>query len=122
VKTDESLKVRADQDRLLQVFANLLSNAVKFSKPESQIDISIMSSTDHAILSVRDYGIGIPENSRELVFGKFSQIDSSDHRAFDGSGLGMSITEQIMQAHGGSIDYESELGKGTTFTLKFPTG
>jgi signal transduction histidine kinase len=119
-KNDESLKVRADHDRLLQVLANLLSNAVKFSKKESKIDISILSHDDKATLSVQDYGIGIPENSRALVFGKFSQIDSSENRAFGGSGLGMSITEQIMQAHGGAIDYESELGKGTTFTLEFP--
>jgi len=122
VKKDENLKVRADHDRMLQVFANLLSNAVKFSNEDGRIDISVGTKDGKAFVSVRDYGIGIPENSRALVFGKFSQIDSSDHRVFDGSGLGMSITEQIMQAHGGTIDYESELGKGTTFTLEFPPG
>ena len=73
-----------------------------------------------AIVQVRDHGIGIPPNSRDKVFGKFSQIDSADDRNYEGSGLGLSIAEQIVTAHQGTIDYVSELKKGTTFTVAVP--
>ena len=118
VSMDESLKVRADHDRLLQVLANLLSNAIKFSKTAGEVEIFLARSGQNARISIRDHGIGIPANSRDKVFGKFSQVDSSDHRSFDGTGLGLSISEQIMHAHDGTIDYESEAGQSTTFFIE----
>ncbi|MFT5160250.1 MAG: signal transduction histidine kinase [Paracoccaceae bacterium] len=120
IATDQAIHARADADRILQVMANLLSNAVKFSKTDGAVEIALRIADGKAQISVRDYGIGIPANSRDLVFGKFSQVDSSDHRAFDGTGLGMSISEQIMKAHNGAIDYSSELGEGTTFRIVLP--
>jgi signal transduction histidine kinase len=76
---------------------------------------------DRIRVEVQDRGIGIPPNSREKVFGKFTQVDSSDRRSHGGTGLGLAIAQEIMTAHGGSIDYSSRLGEGTTFTIEFPT-
>ncbi len=117
---DQQLKAPVDHDRILQVLANLLSNAIKFSKPGGVVEVSLVKTEDHARILVRDKGIGIPENSHDLVFGKFRQVDSSDHRVFRGSGLGMSITKQIVEDHGGTIDFVSQLGVGTTFTVELP--
>lgn len=117
---EESVVVMADHDRVLQVLANLLSNAVKFSNGADRVEIQLSKDHTNARISVRDFGIGIPEHSRNLVFGKFRQVDSSGHRKHRGTGLGMSITEQIMIAHGGKVDYASTLGEGTVFYLEFP--
>jgi len=114
--------VPGDYDRLMQVLANILSNAVKFSKKGDFIDMSLTKTSDSACISVTDHGSGIPEGAREKVFGRFLQVDSSDQRKIGGTGLGMSITKQIVEQHGGKIDYSSELGVGTTFTVDLKLG
>ncbi|SFM45938.1 His Kinase A (phospho-acceptor) domain-containing protein [Shimia aestuarii] len=119
-RTDPGLHVMADRERLMQVLDNLLSNAIKFSSPGSEVQISTSRDDDLAILEVRDFGIGIPENSRDAVFGKFTQVDGSDKRDHDGTGLGMSIAEQIVTDHNAHIDYDSTPGKGTRFYIEFP--
>ena len=116
----DDVEVHADYDRLHQVLDNLLSNAVKFSPKGQKVEINFERDGEIGRLIVRDHGIGIPENSRDVVFGQFRQVDGSDHRSFDGTGLGLSITEQIVTAMGGRIDYESTLGEGTTFTVEIP--
>ena len=117
---DHSLYVRADQRRIVQVIVNVLSNAVKFSDGAERVEVELTASDGNACLKVRDYGIGIPENSQQKVFGLFHQIDSSDHRRFDGTGLGMSISNDIMQAHDGRVHYISETGQGTSFFIELP--
>ncbi|SFP42269.1 sensor histidine kinase [Tranquillimonas alkanivorans] len=112
------LFVRADRGRLAQVVNNLLSNAVKFSHKGGTVRVAVHEADGRARVSVEDTGTGIPEDARERVFGKFSQVDSSDHRSYQGTGLGLNIAQQIMQAHDGTIDYESVYGDGTTFTLE----
>ena len=111
--------VNGDEARLMQVMANLLSNAIKFSPKGEYVEISVESLGTKARISVRDRGIGIAESSRELVFGKFTQIDSSDQRQVGGTGLGMHITQQIVERHNGRIDFSSELGRGTVFFVEF---
>lgn len=114
------LVARADHSRIQQVLTNLLSNALKFSKPGGRIEIRNYANAGRVGIEVRDYGIGIPEGSRKLVFGKFHQIDSSDERNHEGSGLGLNIAQQIVNAHDGIIDYVSEVGEGTTFFVELP--
>lgn len=114
------LRIRADQERLMQVLDNLLSNAVKYSKEGAHIELSAYLVDGCAVLEVRDFGEGIPPDSHHLVFGKFTQVDTSDCRTFDGSGLGLSIARQIVDDHGASIDFESAPGKGTRFYVMFP--
>ena len=80
----------------------------------------ILTANGRARVEVQDHGIGIPPNSRDKVFGKFTQVDSSDRRSHGGTGLGLCIAQEIMTAHGGVIDYSSKLGEGTTFSIEFP--
>ncbi|MCP4826584.1 MAG: HAMP domain-containing histidine kinase [Shimia sp.] len=114
------LTVRADHERMMQVLDNLLSNAVKFSHEGGYVELSARLVDGCALLEVRDYGVGIPETERNQIFGKFTQVDNSDCRNFEGSGLGLSIARQIIEDHGASIDFESTLGEGTRFYAVFP--
>lgn len=120
VHPDTGVIAYVDRARMHQVFDNLLSNAIKFSDVGGDIEISLTKIAGHASISVKDHGIGIPENAREQVFGRFSQVDSSDRRSFGGSGLGLSIAQEIVKSHGGTIDYVSELEVGSTFTVELP--
>lgn len=120
---DESVSlVRAhlDTDRFLQVMSNLISNAVKFSHPNGRVVVQLAKDDGSLRIAVIDQGQGIPEEFRSRIFQKFAQVDSSDTRRRDGTGLGLSITKMIVERLGGSIHYESVLGKGTTFSVWFP--
>lgn len=114
------LTVQADAERLGQVFGNVLSNAVKFSAPGGQVEVSLQQSEGMAHVQVSDSGCGIPPGAEEQVFAPFSQVDGSDTKVAYGSGLGMHITRQILDRHGGSIRYVSAPGVGTTFTISLP--
>ncbi len=119
VKLPETpVDVMGDNDRLLQVMTNVLSNAVKFSHPGGVVEIAAEQDGPKGRISVRDHGIGIPEDARDLVFAPFAQVDGSDKRVFDGTGLGMSISQRIMDGHDGTIDFCSTFGKGTVFTIE----
>lgn len=110
--------VNADTDRLMQVMVNILSNAIKFSHDGGHVEVTLQSAGGKGRVSVRDNGIGIPENSKDIVFGPFRQVDCPDTRDHGGSGLGMSICKEILEGHGGNIDYFSTLGVGTTFVIE----
>lgn len=110
--------VCADKKRIDQVIMNLLSNAAKFSKKGGNITVALELLESKVRLSVQDDGIGIPDDSEGLVFAEFAQLDSGDERAYDGSGLGMSISKRIIDAHQGTIGYTSDLGYGTKFYVE----
>ncbi|MHA6327070.1 sensor histidine kinase [Roseivivax sp. CAU 1753] len=109
---------RFDTKRVDQVITNMLSNAVKFSKIEGVVTVSMSSDGQNVRLSIKDEGHGIPEEAREKVFEEFQQIDSSSTRAHEGTGLGLTISRQIMQAHNGLIDFKSQMGVGTIFFIE----
>jgi signal transduction histidine kinase len=113
-KQDGSL-VKCDANRIEQVITNLLSNAAKFSNEQGDITISIKKMGDSVRVSVADNGIGIPDGSDAKIFEEFGQLDSSDTRKFQGTGLGLNISKRIVEAHGGQIGYTSILGEGSTF-------
>lgn len=116
----ENLNIRADENRLLQVFANLLSNAIKFSPEGGKVEISVRAKDGRVRISVRDFGQGIPASFRNRIFQRFSQADSSDTRIKGGTGLGLSITKAIIEQHGGLIDFISEEGSGAEFFFELP--
>jgi signal transduction histidine kinase len=118
--TDELLYVNGDHHRLIQVMANLLSNAAKFSHRDGQVDVFLTRHNGSIRVSVQDYGIGIPESARASIFDNFTQVDSSDQRHTGGSGLGLGIAKNIVEAHEGHIDFISEVDKGTTFYFDLP--
>jgi signal transduction histidine kinase len=114
------LTVNGDESRLMQVLSNMISNASKFSSDGDEVVVGASVNGDMVRLFVRDHGAGIPPGAREKVFGRFSQLDSSDQRRTGGTGLGMNISREIVEAMGGMIDYDSEVGKGSTFYVDLP--
>ena len=112
--------VNGDETRLNQVITNLLSNAAKFSDRSGEVKIAVTQMGQHYRLSVSDQGPGIPADFRTQIFEKFTQVDGSNTRRTSGTGLGLSISKAIVEKHDGQIDFESELGKGTTFFIDLP--
>lgn len=114
-----------DPSRLRQIFANLLSNAVKFTERGS-VSVTVLRGESAAVgvaqisIIVSDTGIGIPQDKISKIFEKFVQADTSINRKYGGTGLGLAITKQIVEAMQGEINVESEIGKGTTFTVSLP--
>ena len=111
--------IRGDAKRLAQVMSNMISNAVKFSNEGGTVVVGFQRHDDLVRITVTDTGRGIPEDSYEKVFGKFTQVDSTDQREVGGTGLGLSISKQIVEHHDGIIDYTSKMGSGTTFYIEF---
>lgn len=116
----EDSDLHGDQDRLIQVVVNLLSNAIKFSEKDSLVLIVLDCDDEKCTLSIKDTGIGIPDEDHEAIFEKFSQVDSSNTRNIGGSGLGLSIVKSIITAHNGTIELVSQHGKGSNFIVKLP--
>ena len=115
--------VKGDQSKLRQVLLNLVSNSVKYSPRGGKIEISVVNrDVDEILLSVKDQGIGIPENQLEKLFQKFSRVDSDEVSNIKGSGLGLWISREIIKAHGGKIWVESEVGVGSTFMFTLKKG
>jgi signal transduction histidine kinase len=117
----EPAMILGDRNRTSQVLVNILSNAAKFSQEGGTVDIAILVKDRVTRVEVTDHGCGIPDGMGDKVFGRFTQIDSTDQRKFGGSGLGMSISRRIMNELGGRIDYHSRLGQGTTFFIELET-
>lgn len=113
------LFICVDATRLQQVLSNLISNAAKFSPPGEAVTVTVAESGGWVVISVIDRGPGIPEAFRERIFGRFSQADSSATRAVSGTGLGLHISQQIVQHMEGEIGFETEVGTGTTFWVSF---
>lgn len=111
------VSVKADKDRLIQVFTNLISNAAKFSGENGYITVHAFKKGKNVHISVKDNGLGIPKDRQAGIFEKFIQIDTGDKRASDGTGLGLSISKAIVDEHQGRIEVESDLGEGATFTV-----
>jgi heavy metal sensor kinase len=112
---DQAL-VEGDPDRLKQLLLNLVENAIKYT-PSGEIQLAIRKQSGEVGFSVSDTGLGIPSEDVPHIFERFYRVDKARTRAQGGTGLGLSIAQWIAQAHGGRIEVESELGKGSTFTV-----
>nr|WP_306467084.1 ATP-binding protein [Thermoleptolyngbya sichuanensis] len=110
----------ADPHRVKQILLNLLSNAVKFTAAGGKVTLRVMADPQYAIFQVIDTGIGIPEQQRPLLFQKFQQLDSSYQRLYEGTGLGLALTKQLVDLHGGRIMVDSTVGVGSVFTVQLP--
>ncbi|MBS4219685.1 HAMP domain-containing histidine kinase [Bacillus sp. FJAT-49711] len=113
------LVIEADKQLLFQVWMNLLTNSIKFTEVDGSIYIDITVDED-IIVSVRDTGSGISEEELPQIFDRFYMGDKSRNRTKSGSGLGLSVVKKIIELHGGFIIVESELGRGTKFTVRLP--
>ncbi|MFA7421933.1 MAG: ATP-binding protein [Melioribacteraceae bacterium] len=115
----ESVIINSDEKLLQSVFSNLINNAIKYTD-SGTVSIIVEAIDDSIIIKVRDTGIGIPEAKFELIFEEFRQISEGVSRQFDGTGLGLAITKKYILLLGGQISLDSEIGKGTTFTVRLP--
>ncbi|WP_409344001.1 sensor histidine kinase [Paenibacillus sp. MBLB4367] len=113
--------ITADKQLLHQVWLNLIANAVKFSDPGGTVYVELDVQRDIAV-TLQDTGVGIPEAELPYIFDRFYKADKSRNRNRSGSGLGLSIVHKIVQVHGGTVEAQSRLGEGTTFTVRLPSG
>jgi signal transduction histidine kinase len=116
----EHLFARADQEKVQQIVLNLLSNAIKFTEGGGRVTLEWMALESTVLTRVQDSGCGIPPDRLDNVFEPFVQVDSSRTRPQGGTGLGLSISRDFALGMGGQLLVESELGKGSTFTLVLP--
>ena len=112
--------VWADRDRLTQILVNILDNAVKFTPEDGSVFIEAGQKDDYAVLTITDTGIGVPKEEIRRLGERFYRVDRSRSRDLGGTGLGLSIVKHLMIAHGGKIEIESQLGRGTKVSLYFP--
>jgi len=118
---DDPVVVDGDRDRIAQVIGNLLSNAIKYSPPGAGVRVVLSQDDGRARLAVADEGMGIPPGDRSRVFEKFYR-GSEAASAIGGTGLGLAVAREIVTSHGGEIDVESEMSRGSTFTVELPVG
>jgi signal transduction histidine kinase len=120
ISVPESVFLEMDIERIKTVLKNVLENSFKYSKPESHpVEISLDDEKKSVVIRIRDYGSGIPEDELPYIFEPFYRIDKSRSKQTGGYGLGMSLCKKIMEAHGGTIEIDSELNTGTTVFLRF---
>jgi signal transduction histidine kinase len=110
----------ADKNKFKQVLYNLLSNAIKFTPPSGSVVLRATAGDELLTLTVQDSGIGIARELQHKIFGAFYQVQSASNREYPGTGLGLALTKKLVELHGGSIDFESAPGQGTTFTVQMP--
>ena len=117
---ESSLLLEADKDLVKQVIVNLVGNAIKFTPEGGRVSLVARPEGAMVKLIVQDSGVGIPKEQMEKIFDRFYQVDGSAAREYGGAGLGLTICKSIMEWHGGSIDVESEKGRGSKFITLFP--
>ncbi|MDQ2871216.1 MAG: ATP-binding protein [Acidobacteriota bacterium] len=120
VQAEGGLLIAGDRRRLSQVVRNLIDNAIKFSPEAGVVTLQAALEPGGVSLSVSDSGPGIPRSEQDKIFQRFYQVDRSRSKSRPGTGLGLAIVKHIIQLHGGSIEVESALGRGSTFRIHLP--
>ena len=119
----EDASVSGSRIRLEQALVNLIDNAIKFNRPAGEVRIEVTSLPNRMVrITVADTGIGIPSEDLSRIFERFYRVDKARSRAVGGTGLGLSIVKHVLERMNGRITVESELGKGTLFTIILPRG
>ena len=119
---EDNLNVYIDKDKIEKIVTNLLSNAFKFTPEGGRIDFTVEKLISHAEIRIADNGIGIKKERLDKIFDRFYQVDGSHTRESEGTGIGLSLTKELVELHKGKIGVESEYGKGTTFKILLPLG
>lgn len=118
--TEEKI-IGCDPDKIERIILNILSNSIKFTPSGGSIFVNISNKDDKVFITVKDTGIGIPEDKISIIFERFRQVDSSLQREYEGSGIGLSLVKAMVEAHNGSISVRSEYGHGTEVTIELPS-
>jgi two-component system phosphate regulon sensor histidine kinase PhoR len=117
---DKDCQIEGDCQLLEQALINLTDNAIKYSEPGTRVEISAAREDEYVIFKVKDNGPGIAKKHLSRLFERFYRVDKARSRKLGGTGLGLAIVKHITQLHGGTISVESELGQGSTFTIRIP--
>ena len=114
------LSVVGDEEQLYRLVSNLIINAIQYTPAGGQVTVVLSRSDDRALIEIQDTGIGIAPEEQRRIFDRFYRVNSDRSRNTGGSGLGLAIAKAIVQAHQGSIQVQSVLGKGSTFAVRLP--
>ena len=118
---DELPLLRVDERKLNQILVNLLTNAIKFTEAGGKVTLRVWHRTDSGyVFQVIDTGIGIALEDIPKALSQFGQVDGDLNRKFEGTGLGLPLTKALAELHGGTLDLQSQVGVGTTVTVRFP--
>ena len=119
---DEDIYLYADKVRISQIFGNLLNNAAKYTHKGGRIELSAKAQNDEVTISIKDNGIGIPQDKLRQIFEMFAQVDTSLERSKGGLGIGLTLAKSLIEMHGGKISASSDgIDKGSTFSVTLPT-
>ena len=113
----ESVNIIGIRPVIDEMIYNLCDNAIKYNKDNGKVTVKISKCDSHAVITVKDTGIGIPKEHQQRVFERFYRVDKSHSRKIGGTGLGLSIVKHAVAFHGGTVTLKSTEGKGTTITV-----
>ncbi len=117
--SSDDIIINADEDAVERAITNLLTNAIKYSSAECKTFLSVRKVNGNALIEVKDQGRGISEEDLKNIFEPFKRVKAVEAKKIEGTGLGLAIVKHIMDAHQGKVEVESEIGKGSKFTLCF---
>ena len=117
---NEDLQINADRRALMQILLNIISNAVKFTDTNGKVSVQVVEREHYLSIKIKDTGVGIPPNKLSSIIRPFEQVSNHYSRDHQGSGLGLAITKELVELHNGALSIESEVGKGTTVSVRLP--
>jgi signal transduction histidine kinase len=118
----ENVSVSGSRLRLEQAILNLMANAIKFNRPGGEVRVSARVNGNHQVeIVIADTGVGIPSQDLPRIFERFYRIDKARSRQVGGTGLGLSIVKHVVERMNGAVEVESQLGRGSVFTLRLPS-
>lgn len=117
---EQEVFVHVDPEGMRQILDNLVDNAIKYTPPGGTVQIGVRPESDQVVITVSDSGVGIGSSHLERIFERFYRVDKARSRELGGTGLGLAIVKHLVGAFNGSVDVESRVGEGTTFTVKIP--
>jgi signal transduction histidine kinase len=117
---DHLPRIKIDRNALAQSITNLLDNAVKFSSEKKEVHVIVIKQRSNLVIQVKDHGIGIPREDLNKIFEKFYQGKNALKYSVKGTGLGLTLVKHTVEAHGGKVTVESQVGHGSTFSLILP--
>ena len=118
----ENLNIYIDEDKVEKVIDNLLSNAFKFTPAGGRVELKVSKNVEYVNISIEDTGIGIPKEKISKIFDRFYQVDGTHKREYEGTGIGLALSKELIELHKGKIVVGSVEGKGTTITISMPLG
>jgi two-component system sensor histidine kinase SenX3 len=120
VECPESEYVVGDSELLIVAVKNLIDNAIQYSEPKKRVGIGVKAADNSVQIAVADAGMGIPQDEQARIFERFYRVDASRSRQTGGTGLGLSLVKHIALSHGGEVTLFSQVGIGSTFTIRLP--